>query len=101
MEENVNVTTERKKRSEGVTVDPGAKGYSSAERRERLLENLTETGGEEIIAESDVREVYKNASTGKESVEILRGFSQNKGFKTLLLRQYKEYSALCRELEMY
>ena len=99
MNENVDVKRERK--TTGVTVDPGSKGYSSAERREELLEELTHASNEEVIAESDIKEVYKNASTGKESVEILRGFSQNKGFKTLLLRQYKEYAALCRELEMY
>lgn len=53
-----------------------------------------------VPSEIDLQEVYKNAFTGKESVEILRSFSADKSFRNVLIRQYKEYAALAKDIEL-
>lgn len=84
-------------------LDDGYRKNEIQSRMERLRQLTDEKNGDDKmrIAETDLQEVYKNACTGKESVEIIRGFSANKGFKNVLIRQYKEYSALAKETEIY
>ncbi len=72
-----------------------------AEKRERLLRQAETECNRDKISEADLQEVYRNACVGKESVEILKSFSQNKGFRNLLIRQYKEYSSIAKEIELY
>ena len=71
-----------------------------ADKREELLRKAEKETEKCSYAEADLQEVYKNAFTGKESVEILRSFSANKGFRTILIRQYKEYASLAKEIEL-
>ena len=68
--------------------------------REELLRKAERETEKCSYSEADLQEVYKNAFTGKESVEILRSFSANKGFRNILIRQYKEYSSLAKEIEL-
>lgn len=74
---------------------------SCTEKREQILKEAEASCGRSDISEADLQEVYKNACTGKESVEILKSFSSNKGFRNLLIRQYKEYSSIAKEIELY
>lgn len=53
------------------------------------------------IAPSVLQEVYQNAMLGKYAVENLRPLSSDRGFRNLLLKQYKEYSAIAKEIEVY
>lgn len=48
-----------------------------------------------------MQEIYKNAKLGMSSIEILRPFSDDRGFRNLLMRQYSEYNALAKEMEIY
>ena len=84
-------------------LDDGYRKEEAQSRMERLQRLTNEKTGDESmkIAEADLQDVYKNACTGKESVEIIRSFSANKGFKNVLIRQYKEYSSLTKEMEIY
>ncbi len=49
----------------------------------------------------DLQEVYHNAILGKYAVENLRPLSSDRGFRNLLLKQYKGYSAIVKEMETY
>ncbi len=53
------------------------------------------------IDASVIQEVYQNAMLGKYAVENLRPLSSDRGFRNLLLKQYKEYSAIAKEIEVY
>lgn len=53
------------------------------------------------IAAAELQEVYQNALLGKQAVENLRPISKDRGFRNLLLKQYKEYSAIAKEIETY
>ena len=75
-------------------------GCSCREKRERLMKEVNECDATKVT-EEELREVYKNACTGKESVEILKAFSSDKGFRNLLIRQYNEYSSLANDIELY
>lgn len=48
-----------------------------------------------------MQDIYKNAKLGMASIEILRPFSDDRGFRNLLMRQYSEYNALAKEMEIY
>lgn len=48
-----------------------------------------------------MEEIYKNTKLGMASIEILRPFSVDRGFRNLLMRQYSEYNALSKEMEIY
>ncbi len=48
-----------------------------------------------------LQEVYHNAMLGKYAVENLRPLSSDRGFRNLLLKEYKEYSAIAKEIEVY
>lgn len=88
--ESPSVTTVRTETRENVRTDS----------RERV--RTTEKAESNVLySETDLQEVYKNAFTGKESVEILRSFSADKGFRNVLIRQYKEYASLAKEIELY
>lgn len=50
---------------------------------------------------TEMQEIYRNATVGMESVEILRPLSEDRGFKNLLLRQYRRYSMIAKEIELY
>lgn len=53
------------------------------------------------IDPSVLQEVYHNAMLGKYAVENLRPLSSDRGFRNLLLKQYKEYSAIAKEIEVF
>ena len=105
---NANVCTcaERKQNREETTDDyrterPTTVKSDCAEKRERLLRQAETECDRSKITEADLQEVYRNACVGKESVEILKSFSSDKGFRNLLIRQYKEYSSISKEIELY
>lgn len=56
---------------------------------------------EQKIEPTELQEVYQNAMLGKYAVENLRPLSTDRGFRNLLLKQYKEYSAIAKEMEAY
>lgn len=94
-------TCDCKKSENGVSGNQTTKnGCSCQEKRERLTKEINECEATKIT-EEELREVYKNACTGKESVEILKAFSSDKGFRNLLIRQYNEYSSLANDIELY
>ncbi len=51
--------------------------------------------------EEEVREIYRNLTAGKDSVETLRPMSADSAFREVLLRQDKDYSDLCARVEGY
>lgn len=53
------------------------------------------------IEPTDLQEVYQSAMLGKYAVENLRPISTDRGFRNLLLKQYKGYSAIAKEMETY
>lgn len=73
--------------------------HDKASKREKLLESLECERGTCCATEKELQEIYHNALLGKLSVEILRPLSKDKRFRNLLLRQYKEYSAIAKEVE--
>ena len=103
VKEKPNVAERREEIPKEERLDDGYRKEEAHSRAERLEKLMNEKNGEEKmkIAEADLQEVYKNACTGKESVEIIRSFSPKKGFKNILIRQYKEYASLTKEIEMY
>lgn len=71
---------------------------------ERLLAQSYEEkpcANEEITDERTLQSVYKVAKLGLESAEILAPLTKDKGYQNLLLKQYKEYNALAKEIELY
>lgn len=98
----INVKEKSEEKKEAERLNETYLGGEEKSRNERLKMLLAEKEGEEMkISEQDLQEVYKNTSTGRDSVDILRSFSANKGFKNILIRQYKEYASLGKEIEMY
>ncbi|MBR1624582.1 MAG: hypothetical protein IJ676_02450, partial [Clostridia bacterium] len=98
----INVKEKSEEKKEAERLNETYLGGEEKSRNERLQILLAEKEGEEMkISEQDLQEVYKNTSTGRDSVDILRSFSGNKGFKNILIRQYKEYASLGKEIEMY
>ena len=98
----INVKEKSEEKKEAERLNETYLGGEEKSRNERLQMLLAEKEGEEMkISEQDLQEVYKNTSTGRDSVDILRSFSPNKGFKNILIRQYKEYASLGKEIEMY
>lgn len=98
----INVKEKSEEKKEAERLNETYLGGEEKSRNERLQMLLAEKEGEEMkISEQDLQEVYKNTSTGRDSVDILRSFSANKGFKNILIRQYKEYASLGKEIEMY
>ena len=53
------------------------------------------------LNEEEVREIYRNLTAGKDSVETLRPMSEDGAFREVLLRQDKEYSEMCARVEGY
>ena len=53
------------------------------------------------LNEEEVREIYRNLTAGKDSVETLRPMSEDGAFREVLLRQDKEYSEMCSRVEGY
>ncbi len=47
-----------------------------------------------------LQEVYKNATVGMQSIEIVRPMVKDKALKSILFRQYNSYKALAKELEL-
>ena len=98
----INVKEKSEEKKEAERLNETYLGGEEKSRNERLQMLLAEKEGEDMkISEQDLQEVYKNTSTGRDSVDILRSFSANKGFKNILIRQYKEYASLGKEIEMY
>ncbi len=54
-----------------------------------------------ILCAEDVREIYRNTTAGKESIEILRPLSENEGFRNVLTREDKEYTDFAQKIEVY
>lgn len=50
---------------------------------------------------AELREIYRNAAVGKESIKILRKMSEDRGFRNLLLKQYDAYAEIAGEMEAY
>lgn len=53
------------------------------------------------LNEEEVREIYRNLTAGKDSVETLRPMSEDGAFREALLHQDKEYSEMCARVEGY
>lgn len=53
------------------------------------------------IEPTELQEVYQTAMLGKYAVENLRPIATDRGFRNLLLKQFKEYSVIAKELEVY
>lgn len=47
-----------------------------------------------------LQEVYKGATTGMQSIEIIRPMVKDKAFKNMLFRQYNDYKSLSKEIEL-
>lgn len=47
-----------------------------------------------------LQEVYKGATTGMQSIEVIRPMAKDKAFKNMLFRQYNEYKSLSKEIEL-
>lgn len=74
--------------------------------RNEKLQNIIKECEEEMGAPMQnangcMQEIYKNAKLGMSSIEILKPFSDDRGFRNLLMRQYTEYNALVKEIEIY
>lgn len=66
---------------------------------EREAEDMKET--ELNLGKDELQEVYRNATVGMESVEILRPLSSDKGFRNILIKEYKCYSQIAKDIELY
>lgn len=71
------------------------------EVRDLLRECEELSSPEPQIEPTELQEVYQNAMLGKYAVEYLRPLSTDRGFRNLLLKQYKGYSAIVKEMENY
>ncbi|MDD4316437.1 MAG: hypothetical protein PHC84_04690 [Clostridia bacterium] len=47
-----------------------------------------------------LQEVYKSATQGMQSVEVIRPMIKDKALKSILFRQYNSYKALTKEIEL-
>lgn len=75
---------------------------SRSERVQKIMQDCENAGSEAKGNETDcMQDIYKNAKLGMISIEVLRPFSPDKGFRNLLMRQYSEYTAISKEMEMY
>jgi hypothetical protein len=87
-------------------VQEKANQQQDCQSRNEKLQKIIQECEEEMNAPMQnanccMQEVYKNAKLGMSSIEILRPFSDDKGFRNLLMRQYTEYNALAKEMEIY
>ncbi|HOO22592.1 MAG TPA: hypothetical protein PKY53_02800 [Clostridia bacterium] len=74
--------------------------------RSEKLQKVLDECNEELSApmqdeQTCMQEIYRIAKVGMSSIEILRPFSEDRGFRNLLMRQYSEYNALAKEIEIY
>lgn len=74
-------------------------GYRNDKAKELLSDCKPEI--DEHINKEELQEIYKNAVLGMESVDILRPLSSDRGFRNLLLKQYRRYVAIAKEMELY
>lgn len=96
-EEQCNCGSERKERGRC-----GCGNRSRSAKVQRLLDEADEAAEcNRKIGAEELQEIYRNATVGMQSVEILRPLSEDKGFRNVLLKQYKGYAATARELEVY
>ena len=75
----------------------------SGHRDEKVKALLSDckVANEDNINKEELQEIYRNAVLGMESVEILRPISNDRGFRNLLLKQYRRYSTVAKEMELY
>lgn len=111
-EKNCSCQEERKGRNSSESNERCGKEINSAERTEcrsgrsqklhSLLEECEETTSvKPEINIAEMQEIYRCATVGKESVDIVRPMSADRGFRNLLLKQYKGYAAIAKEMELY
>lgn len=74
-------------------------GYRNSKVKELLSDCKSNVEGH--INKEELQEIYKNAVLGMESVDILRPLSSDRGFRNLLLKQYRRYASVAKEMEMY
>ena len=63
--------------------------------------DVKEKPQEKVLCEEEVREIYRNLTAGKDSVEILRPMSEDDAFREVLLEQDQAYSEVCSRVEAY
>lgn len=75
----------------------------SGYRNEKVKELLSDCKSDitDHINKEELQEIYKNAILGMESVDILRPISNDRGFRNLLLKQYRRYASIAKEMELY
>jgi formyltetrahydrofolate synthetase len=82
-----------------------SKQQEAQTRSERLQQIMQENENYQSEISNDqsliLKEIFKNAKLGMISIEILKQFSEDRGFRNLLMRQYTEYNAICKEVEIY
>ena len=81
------------------TVEEPRSGYRSDKVKELLSDCKPDIS--DHINKEELQEIYKNAVLGMESVDILRPLSNDRGFRNLLLKQYRRYAAIAKEMELY
>lgn len=78
-------------------------GTTRNEKLQKVMQECENSSSCEIKGNEtwSIEEVYKTTKLGMTATEILRPFSNDKGFRNLLMRQYSEYSNLAKEIEIY
>lgn len=74
---------------------------SRSERMEQVMAECEQESGEKKNDHWCIQEIYRCARLGAISVEVIKPFVNDKGYRSLLLRQYSEYNALSKEIEVY
>ncbi|NLL56651.1 MAG: hypothetical protein GX242_05520 [Clostridiales bacterium] len=106
MTEQVKEPKAQQLNNQGKSKDHQQENQQDCQSRNQKLQQIIKECEEEIsamaqTAESCMQEIYRNAKVGMSSIEILRPFSEDKGFRNLLMRQYSEYNGLAKEMEIY
>ena len=87
------------KKTAGKAWEEPRSGYRNAKVKELLSDCKSNIEGH--INKEELQEIYKNAVLGMESVDILRPLSADRGFRNLLLKQYRRYASVAKEMELY
>ncbi len=81
---------------------PKAKYTNRGDKIRELAQEAENLKDSELnLGKGELQEVYKNATVGMESIEILRPLSSDKGFRNVLIKQYKSYSQIAKDIELY
>ncbi len=69
--------------------------------KDRLFGETESTDTEKVLCEEELREIYRNATAGKDSVNILLPMSEDRNFRDALLNQGKKYDEFISRIEEY